>query len=164
MHEHDSRHFPIREHMAFQQATWIVQRLAWVMVAMVPILALSGIFSNGILSDQTLQQPPLTIEYERFQRVTALTRFLARVSEGSGEETQLRLSTTFQQNYEIDGIVPRPSRSTASAAGLDLMFERPETGPLTVVIWARPQTFGIVELAAAADRRDAVPFSVVIYP
>jgi hypothetical protein len=111
-----------------------------------------------------LQAPPLTVEYERFQRVTALTRFSAQISEGGGEEAQLRLSNAFQENYEIEGIVPRPSRSTASALGLDMTFERPDTGPLTVVIWARPQAFGIVELAAAADRRDALQFSVLIYP
>ena len=164
MHEQTSRHFPIREDMASQRGIWIIQRLGWILTAIIPVLAVSGIFSNGILSNQVLEQPPLTITYERFQRMTAMTRFSAQIAEAGGEEIQLGLSPSFQDTYKIDNIVPPPSRSTASAAGLDLIFERPASGPLAVVIWARPQTFGTATLAMAAGRREATPFSVIIYP
>jgi hypothetical protein len=124
MDEQTSRHFPIREDMASQRSIWIIQRLGWVLTAIIPVLAVSGIFSNGVFSEQMLERPPLTISYERFQRMTALTRFSAQVTGAGGEEIQLRLSPSFQENYEIGSVEPRPSRSTASTAGLDLTFER----------------------------------------
>jgi hypothetical protein len=166
MHERDSRNFPIRENMRFQRATWIVERLGWACIAMIPVLGLSGIFANGILSHQRLQPPghPLSVEYERFQRVTALTKFTARLTDPDGEEAHLRLSNAFQENYEIDSIQPRPSRSTGSPGDLDLFFERPESGEVEIVIWARPREFGLFDLTAASDRGEPLKFSVIVYP
>ena len=164
MDDNYSRNFPIREDMRFQRATWTAQRLGWALIAMVPVLGLSGVFANGILSDRTLEAPQLQLAYERFQRVTVLTRMVARLDQTSGDEAHLRLSRSFQENYEIDSIVPRPSQSTASPEWLDLTFERPETGGITVVIWARPQSFGLFELTAGAARNRPAAFSVLVYP
>jgi hypothetical protein len=168
MDEQDSRNFPIREHMRFQHATWVLQRIGWVLVAMVPVLGLAGVFANGILSDQVLQQPdnPLTLEFERFQRVTSLTKFTARFDGTSGEEARLRLSDAFQENYELESIQPRPARSAASSNGLELVFERPESDSteMKIVIWARPREFGLFDLSAAIEHGAPLNFSVVVYP
>jgi hypothetical protein len=164
MDDHYSRHFPVREDMTFQRCTWVAQRFGWACIAMIPVLGLSGVFANGILSDQVLERPSLRLEYERFQRVTVLTRIVAHLSPAAGDEAHLRLNKAFQANYEIDSMVPRPSQTAATADGLDLTFERSESAPVTVVIWARPQSFGLVKLTAEGERGRVLDFSVLVYP
>jgi hypothetical protein len=166
MDEQDSRHSPIAEDMRFQQASWIAERVGWVILAAIALLALAGVFSEGYLSHQVLRQAatPMTIEYERFQRAGVLTRFLMQVREMVGDEVRLKIGNSFQDAYEVDSIVPRPIRTSAGPDGLDLHFERPEFGDLTVVTWARPRRLGLVDLTTATDRGETLKFPVMIYP
>jgi hypothetical protein len=165
MREEDSRTHPIQEDMRFQYASWMAERVAWVLIALVPLLALSGVFARGALSENTVVDPAgsLSLTYERFQRATALSRLTARVTPVS-DEVRLRLSSSFQHRFQIESVQPQPARSTGGRSGLELFFSRPPAGELNVVIWAQPRHFGIHELEAETDGSGPVKFSVVVYP
>lgn len=44
------RTHPIKEDMAFQRATWRAQRIGWLILWLIVVLALLGLFSDGLLS------------------------------------------------------------------------------------------------------------------
>lgn len=157
---HDIDH-PIEEDRTFQARTWAVQRVAWVLFALVPLLALTGLFTQGPLSDRIAEAGTLTVGYERFQRVTRLTHFTVHI--GPGQAGELRLSAPFQQTYAIESIAPRPMRSAAGRDGLRLAFETPADGPLIADIWARPRRSGQIELTAQSGAT-SVSFHILIYP
>jgi hypothetical protein len=165
-HEDESRAHPVREDMRFQYASWIVERVAWVLLALVPLVALTGVFAHGILSETTAGAPgsPLTMQYERFQRETALSRFTAHIPRAESGEVRLRLSPSFQQAFEIESMQPQPARSSAGTAGLELFFNAPASGELIAVIWTRPRQFGLVQVAGETDGGGAVKFAVFVYP
>lgn len=171
---------PVHENIRLQNAYWIVERVGWCLLVLVVVLALLGVFSRGILSDTEARQAglALAVEYERFQRVTALTRFnvtieeprkvlaqqeQTRQDEMRQDEMRLRLGRSFQNTYEIDTILPRSTRSIAGPDGLDLFFEPPESGNATVVMWVRPRDFGLVPLDFGIAG-GALQFPVFIYP
>lgn len=153
---------PIEEDFPFQERTWAVQRVAWAVFALIPLLALSGLFATGPLSDRTAGEAGnFTVYYERFQRVTRLTHFTVQIA--AGQPGELRLGAPFQRAYEIERIDPHPARSTGGNDGLLLTFDKPASGPLIANIWARPRRFGWFELSAQSGATP-VTFHILIYP
>ena len=77
MHEQDSRNYPVHEDMRLQRAFWTWARAMWGAIALIVLIALSGVFANGPLSKTTVTDSGLALTYERFQRVTAVSRLTA---------------------------------------------------------------------------------------
>ena len=159
------RTYPVREDVRFQAATWTLERVAWVLLALVPLAALAGIFSHGPLSHKTAvpADSNLSLRYERFQRMTVQTRFVVRMPSVQADEVRLRLSPSFQRIYDIQSMQPEPLRSSAGAEGLELYF-RPAQGSLAAVIWATPRDFGRFNFRAETDAGEPVEMPVLIYP
>src|SRR6188508_2841580 len=78
MREQDSRSYPVRENMRLQYAFWAWERATWVALALIVLLALSGLFAHGPLSRRTVKDAALSLTYERFQRVTSVARLTRR--------------------------------------------------------------------------------------
>jgi len=80
MREQDSRSHPVREDMGFQYAFWAWERAMWVVMVLVIMLALSGVLARGALSQKTVTEPGqrLSLTYERFQRITAVSRYIGK--------------------------------------------------------------------------------------
>jgi hypothetical protein len=159
-----ARDYPVLENMRLQNAFWAWERATWVVLAIILLIALTGLFAHGPLSERTVGDAGLSLTYERFQRVTALARLTARISVSSGDEASLTLSPAFADNFQISDIEPRPLRSTAGPGGLELVFQAPAAGELSLVIWAHPRSFGYFDLSAAASREGRVAFSILVYP
>ena len=158
----------LRDDERFQKVFWIVERIAWVAMALISLAALAGLFAHGILSDKIVRLPngALNVEYDHFQRMTVQSRFVIHIQPQptEGQDIRLRLNPVFQQAYDIQSLQPQPARSSASAEGLDLFFHPPDQGELVVVIWATPQRFGHIELRAQTNNGGALDFPVFIYP
>ena len=165
MTDHHLQTYPVREDMRFQRATWTVERVFWALLALVPLAALAGLFSHGPLSHKTAEaaNASLSVDYERFQRVTVQSRFVVRIRSGATDEVRLRLSPSFQRNYDIQSMQPEPVRSSAGGDGLELYFH-PANDDLTAVIWATPRDFGRLMLRAETDLSGPVDIPVLIYP
>jgi hypothetical protein len=164
MRERDKRNYPISENMRLQDAFWAWERATWTVLVIILLIALTGLFAHGPLSKRTVTDGPLSLTYERFQRVTALAQFSARISVSHGDEARLTLSPAFAENFQVADIEPRPLRSSAGPDGLELVFQAPAAGELSVTIWAHPRSFGHFDLTAAASPEGRVAFSILVYP
>jgi hypothetical protein len=162
MDELASRKYPVREHMRFQRRMWVVERVGWVVVAAIVLLALLGLFGTGVLSKRSIEAGSLTVEYDRFERASRLSQFTFHFAPSPNVERRLRLNNAFQRNYEISSIQPPPTRSIAD--GLDLTFTAPAGSAADVVIWAHAHSFGRTEIEARADNEPPLTFSVMVYP
>jgi hypothetical protein len=162
MDELASRKYPVREHMRFQRRMWVIERIGWVVLAAITLLAFSGLFGTGALSKRNIEAGSLTIEYDRFERASRLSQFTFHFAPSPNGERRLRLNTAFQRNYEISSIQPPPSRT--SADGLDLTFTAPAGSAADVVIWAHAHSFGTMQLEARADDEPPLKFSIFVYP
>jgi hypothetical protein len=164
MDEFASRQYPVQEHMAFQRRTWIVQRAGWLVLALISLAALLGMFGGGILSKRTVGNVALTVEYERFERLTRLAQFSFRFAPAQNSERRLHLSRSFQDSFEITSVQPPPLRSAAAADGLDLVFATAPSAASQVVIWAHSRNYGSIRIDARADDGPPVSFHVFVYP
>ena len=164
MREQQSRDYPVVENMRLQTAFWAWERATWIVLAIILLIALTGVFAHGPLSERTVADGGLSVSYQHFQRVTSLARLNATISGAYGGESGLTLSPAFAENFQIADIEPRPLRSSAGPRGLELVFQAPAAGELSVVIWSHPRSFGRFDLTAAADPQGRVAFSVLVYP
>jgi hypothetical protein len=165
MREQDSRSYPVREDMRLQCAFWAWERVMWAVMAIIVLLALAGLFARGALSHKTVSDPGqrLSLTYERFQRATAVSRYVAKISGPNVGEASLHLGPSFHDQFQIADIEPRPVRSSAGPRGLELVFSPPAAGELEVVIWAHPRSFGMFDFTAAAGEA-SVALSILVYP
>ncbi len=164
MREADRPFRPVYEDMHFQEISWTLQRTGWVAAALIVLFALTGVFAHGVASKAVARQDgfPLTVSYERFQRMTALYRFDISMPRGADDEIRLVFNKTFWGLYEIDSIQPQPVRSSASEGGFVLTFDAGDRG-LDAVIWARPRSFGYAPLEIGTPR-GALTLPVLVYP
>ena len=165
MSDTDRPRRPVYEDMHFQEISWTLQRIGWVVLALIAVLALTGVFSHGYFSNAVARQDglPLNVNYERFQRMSALHRFDVTMPPGAEDDIRLTFNKAFTDLYEIDSIQPQPLRSNASAGGIVLTFDWPERGNFNTVIWARPRNFGHVPLEIGTPR-GSLTLPVLVYP
>jgi hypothetical protein len=164
MDEFASREYPIREDMRFQGRFWRWERVAWLILILLAAAGLTGVLGVGPLSWVKASAGPLTVEYERFQRVTRLVKFSFSISEHSASDLRLHLNADFQKNFEISSIQPRPSRSAGGADGIDLIFAGEPGREARIVIWAHSRHYGLSHLTASADGGETANFWVMVYP
>jgi hypothetical protein len=164
MREQQSRDHPVAENMRLQNAFWAWERATWIVLAIILLIALTGVLAHGPLSERTVADGGLSVSYERFQRVTSLAQLNARIAGSYGHESSLTLSPAFAENFQIADIEPRPLRSSAGPRGLEFVFQAPAAGELPVVIWSHPRSFGRFDLTATAEPPGRVAFSVLVYP
>ena len=159
-------HSPIKEDMSLQVRTWVAERIGWMVLALFVLAGLAGAFSHGVLSSTVVRSADgvLTIDYERFARHTARTRFTIRIADAANEAPRLRLSPAMTEFYDMETIYPQPLRSTASEAGIEFTFARPPDGDLVVRLAARAARFGYARLVVSLDERSRVELVQVIYP
>ncbi len=165
MTERPVRPLPVTEDMRFQKAAWIVERIGWGVFAVVIVLGLCGVFSRGYLSQSAASVPDssFAIQFERFQRVSVLTRLFITVTPHE-DEARVHFNAAFQEAYEIEAVEPRPVRTSAGQNGFDFYFEPTSGEALNIVLWARPRRIGLLSLEVAGPGAASLPFRVFVYP
>ncbi len=162
MREADRR--PVYEDVRFQNISWGLQRIGWVAVVLIAIAGLTGVLSHGFLSRAVAQQSglPLTVSYERFQRMTVLYRFDIATPRGVEDEIRLTFNKAFWDLYEIDSVQPQPVRSSSNDGLFTMTFDAPERG-FNAVVWARPRSFGYVPIEIGTPQ-GSLTLPVLVYP
>jgi hypothetical protein len=165
MSDTDRPRRPVHEDMRFQEISWAMQRVGWVCLALIVVVALTGVFSHGYFSHAVARQDgfPLTVSHDRFQRMSGLHRFDVVLPPGHEDEIRLTFNKAFSDLYEIDSIQPQPLRSSVSDGGLVLTFALPERGDFNAVMWVRPRNFGLTSLEIGTPH-GSLTLPIVVYP
>lgn len=164
MDEFDSRQFPIREDMRFQQRSWLVERVGWTALVLLALIGLTGLLGTGPLSWQKVSGGTLSVEYERFQRATRLARYTFVVKPQTESELRLHLDGAFQRNFEISKIQPEAARTAVGPDGMDLVFASNGADTASIVIWAHSRHYGTSDIATRVNNGPPVAFWVFVYP
>ncbi len=167
MSDTDRPRRPVREDMRFQNMSWTLQRVGWVFLALIVLCGLAGLFSHGYLSNAVARQDglPLTVNYDRFQRMTSLHRFDMSIPPGAEDEIRLTFNKAFSDLYEINSIQPQPLRSNVSDGGLDLHIPSAHRSAAISMrcCGSRPRSFGYVPVEIGTPR-GSLTMPIVVYP
>lgn len=155
-----AEHLELREHRNFQEKYWTVQRWAWVGYGIVIVAALMGFAGKGgMFARIQIQAGSHEIDYPRVARWQTEETVSIAFAPSNETERRVLLSPQLGRAVAIAGAQPRPSRSTATAAGEEIIFLVRPGEPGTARISIKPDTPGIVRGTVSID---GAPASVVL--
>ena len=159
----------IDEDPAFTARAWQLQRASWIAMALVVVLALTGLLGSGPLSRSVVSLPGLLrVEYQRFARYEAAQTLTVRLEPGAtrGGETKLWIDRRYLDDTRVEAVTPPPTRVEATEDRLVYAFAIGRPGrPVTIVVALQSEQIGPITgrigLEGAADH---VTFRQFVYP
>jgi hypothetical protein len=157
----------IKQDLEFQEREWRVERVAWVLGAVLLVLAALGLFGRGgPLSNVVVQYAAgaSQLKYERFVRKLAPTLVELRLTE-TGADPVVWVDRGFVERVEITNVAPQPDHTATNGDQLLLTFAASAPGqPITVQIYFEPQVAGPLSGRAGLVDGESFQFNVFVYP
>lgn len=164
---HDDARQPVQEHDGWLRFEAGCRTVGFWLLLVILAAGIGGLFSSGIFSSThaTSARQGVTVEYERFGRLTSdmYVKAIARSEPGGG--FTLTLGGDLMQRYEIRTLQPQPLR--ALSQGNTLILEFPAAGgPGEHSVWIglQPLKPGTSHNAITVNKNETVTFSQFIYP
>jgi hypothetical protein len=159
----------ISQDLRHEQREWLMERLGWLVMALLLAAALAGLLGSGPVSTATTGAAgePLRIEYDRFGHYQSPTTLKLHLAPRAVQGTRVRLwiARDYMQNLEVETIQPQPEHTQVSAERITYTFNAPASSePTTIIYRVQPNTFGTFEAHIGLEDRPPVRFSQFIYP
>ena len=110
-----ARDLEVEQDLVFQRREWLVQRVAWAVLALLLLLGFGGAFGDGPLARRTLRSPDgrLVATVARFERHRSPSAVVLRVRPEQGEGTvAVWMSREFAEHQHFETIHPEPESVT----------------------------------------------------
>ena len=111
----------IDQSLDFQRRFERVQKVAWRLLALLPVAAVAGLFGGGVFSQVTARGAGVTLSYDRFGRRSVDTKLQVTVLRAR-TPVAVSISRGFLDGYDVSEVRPQPQRVTASAGRLTFTF------------------------------------------
>ncbi len=162
----ESRNRPIAEDMDYQRRTWRIERIGWLVLGILVVLALVGGFGAGPLSSTTIRDPSgaLEISCDRFERQGASSGIRVALAPAEAGPATLIISHSFFDAFAVESIQPLPVQQRGGTDGIELRFQRSDGGPLTVHLVVRARRAGLVRSAFAVDGKPPAEVTQFVFP
>jgi len=122
----------------FERREWVVQRIAWVVMALIVVAALLGLLgTNGPFALATLSTPDdaLEVEYVRIDHHNGLSEIKANVAPEMVQDGEVRLwfDSEYVHNLGVESVLPEPESVEAGSERVTYVFAVSDSdGPLQV--------------------------------
>jgi hypothetical protein len=159
----------IDQDLEFQRRTWMVQRVGWVVMALVALAALLGLLGPGPLSNATAgnQKMPLHVAYNRFVRYQTPTQLRVHLTPETGREGKARvwLSRDYLQGVQVQQVVPTPEGVEIGSDRLTYIFRLSEPSqPTAITFYVEPEQIGPLSCHIGLGSGPPLSFSQFVYP
>ena len=159
----------IDQDLRFQEWEWAVQRVAWIVMLLIIVLALLGFFGTGPISSATAGDPdsPLLVEYQRFVRQQGQTSLTVQVDSGQISDGQIEvwISTGYVEDVEIEQLSQQPDEVLNDGDRLVFVFLAEDVSePISVTFTLRPEVIGRITGDIGVVDGPQVHLSQLSYP
>lgn len=157
----------------FQRREWLVERFAWVAIAVFLLAALLGAFSGGPLSQATsaAADGSVEVEYQRFVRSMGKAELTIFVGADAvrGDAATVYVSNDLIDEIHVDNIQPEPESVISRRDGVVYEFAAQADSPPIVVITYRSTSVGLTRGVVRAgpagpDEGDGASLWQLTYP
>jgi hypothetical protein len=159
----------IQEDLPFQRREWLVERVAWGVMALLIVAALLGLFGTGPFSRATAgdETIPLSLEYDRYGRLLAPATLRVHIGRDIGDDGFVRVwfERRYMETVELQQVTPEPEN--AEAAGDRLIFAFRLTDPerpSAITFNIRPSRFGLLSGRVGLIDGPTLRFQQFVYP
>jgi hypothetical protein len=151
----------IDQSLDFQRRFDRVQKIAWRVLALVPVAAVLGLFGGGVFSEVTAGGAGATVSHDRFGRLSVDTDFEVTVKRARGPVV-VSVSEGFLDGYSVSEVRPQPERVTTRPDSLDFTFAA--LPGASVVLTLQPQRLGSNSGTVTVSGSGPVRLRQLIYP
>ena len=133
----------VHEDRAHERLEWRVQRIAWSVLALLLVAALSGGLGHGPLSDALARSDDgvVSVHHHRFERYQAPTQYDIRIA-GAAARVTVLLPGDVLRHMELERFEPEPRATRAVGEGMLLVFDAAPGRDTGVRVFFRPERFG----------------------
>ena len=121
----------IAEDLDYQNRSWIVQRVGWVVMGLLALAGLLGVFGPGLVGGAKAGKPSdhLWIEYERFERFQSPGQLRVHLEPGSEKAGQVRihLSRDYLEQVQLQQVTPQPIQGGSAGRQFSLRFSKQQS-------------------------------------
>ena len=153
----------IDQALNFQRRFERVQRVAWWLLAAVPVAAVAGLFGGGLFSEVTAgsERAGLTLAYERFGRLTADTELEVEFKRPA-RTTDVAISRAFFDRYDTSEVRPEPLRVRTLRDAVVFTFAAAPAGRATFSL--QPNAVGSSSGTVTVSGGVPVKIKQLVYP
>jgi hypothetical protein len=153
----------IDQALDFQRRFGRVQRVAWRLLALVPVAAIAGLFGGGLFSEVTAGSAGagVTVTYERFGRRTADTELELELARPA-RTTDVAISRAFLDRYDTSDVRPEPLRVKTLADAVVFTFAAAPRGRATFFL--QPKGLGSSSGTVTVTGGTSVHITQLVYP
>jgi len=153
----------VNEDMDFQRLEWRIERIGWVMLALIIIAALLGLLGNGPLSSSAKTAGSLQVEYDRFLHRDAPSSYRIHLKPRDAA-TDIHLNREFLDSAKLDQIVPQPAEAELATDGILLRFKSSPLAAGVVTIPFEAKTIGVLQTRISVGNETPIHLSHFVYP
>jgi hypothetical protein len=153
----------IDQALDFQRRFARVQRVAWRLLALVPVAAIAGLFGGGLFSEVTAgsARAGVTVTYDRFARRTADTKLEVEFARPA-RTTDVAISRPLLDRYDTSEVRPPPLRVRTLADAVVFTFAAAPAGRATFFL--QPHAIGSSRGTVTATGGTPVHVKQLVYP
>jgi hypothetical protein len=165
----DSR-LEILEDMQFQERDWTRERVGWIAIAVILLVAVLGGFGHGLLGYRSVAdgEGKLNVTYEQVARRGGVTNLDVTITAGAivGDRVQLHLPDGYLDHIDIEAITPEPAESLPDGEGIVFEFQLDDQTPgdVTIRFDLRPDQVGTAEATVELVDHTSVRFEQLLLP
>ena len=157
----------------FRDVQWVVQRVLWVVVAVILLAAFLGFFGGGPLSggEETAEGDGYRYElsYNRWNRQKNPQELDLRVSGSNlaGETLRVTLPSSFLGDVSLEGVTPDPDSTSLRAEGAVYSWQLEEGEEFAVTFDYTADDWRTLKgdvLVAVGDSEETLSFSQFLFP
>jgi hypothetical protein len=146
----------VEEHLDYQRTFWRIQRVGWVLLALLLVASALGLLgSGGPLHREVLGAgSAFRVEHPRVQRLSS--EFAARFELAGGDSLSIVLPARFFEDHRLDSWTPEPVSAMAEGDEIRFTFEG-----RSAILRVQPQSIGrkaITVQEAGGEIRDLTYF------
>ena len=104
MSENQKRDLELVQDLALEEREWTIQRIGWLLMALVVVSALLGLFGAGPLSSRVIasRDGRFKLEYDRFERYQSPSRLLVQLRANGQAKARIWLSRNFIESVKVE--------------------------------------------------------------
>lgn len=155
--------------LTYQQREWRIERISWIVWALLVLAALLGILGPGPLSKATAGNAgdPIWVEYQRFVRHRSPTELIVYVAPDGSEEgaLSLQIDQELTEKAQIERIDPEPAKEQAGMGRITYTFPIDEGDAVLHVIYhLELESFGPSTIRVGLEGGPEVSINQFVYP
>jgi hypothetical protein len=159
----------INQDLDFSRREWRVERVGWVIMALVVLAALLGLLGRGPLTEKVAWDAgsEMWVEYDSVDHMQAPSELKLHVGPGivTTDELRLALNAAYLSRIEIERIQPEPSAQELAGDEVIYVFDVAEPGqPVDLSLQFRFARPGRVTAVMAIEGGPQLSFNQLVLP